>query len=835
MKWLIRFLALALTVILTGTIVGFAGMLGAYWYLEPELPDAATLRDVRLQVPLRVYSSDGGLIAEFGEKRRLPLAYEEIPPRLIQAFLAAEDDRFREHSGVDYQGLARAAVELLLTGQKRQGGSTITMQVARNFFLTREKTYTRKLKEIFLALRIERELSKNQILELYLNKIYMGNRAYGIGAAARVYYGSTVDRLTLPQMAMIAGLPKAPSRFNPIADAGRALVRRDYVLRRMRELDFISEEEFQDAVATPITAELHLESAEVEAPYFAEMVRAEMLERFGNDAYTSGLTVYTTLDSRLQAAANRALREALQAYDLRHGYRGPEQKLDLQQITDEKARDRVLSDAGQVGDLLPALVTDVKEKSATLYLGEGDTIELEWRGIEWARKHVNENRVGAKPKSAGETLAAGDLVRIVQVQTEDQPYWRLSQIPQIEGALVSLRPQDGAVLALVGGFDFYRSKFNRAVQAQRQPGSGFKAFIYSAALENGFTPATLVNDAPVVFRDPSLEDTWRPENYSGKFFGPTRLRKALTKSRNLVSIRVLRTMGIRPALEHIKRFGFDTDQLPHNLSLALGSGVVTPLMMARGYSVLANGGFLVDPYFVERIMDADGTTLFAETPLSVCEGPERAPGQTMEASATEEQEIAPAPAPLPQPETIAGESEAPGLPETAAARCAPRVISAQNAYLMNSMMRDVIMHGTARRARSLGRKDLAGKTGTTNEQRDAWFSGFNQGLVAVTWVGFDSSDPLGKGETGGRAALPAWISYMGEALKSEPENPLPKPPDLVTVRIDPKTGLAARADQSNAIFEIFRVDHAPEPPPLVDAVSGESTSAGTQAPEASLF
>ncbi|WP_321529085.1 penicillin-binding protein 1A [Sedimenticola selenatireducens] len=756
---------------LLGSIAGAIAVASLYYYLEPSLPSTENLKSVKFQVPLRVYSSDHKLIAEFGEMRRIPLSYNAIPEPMVQAFLAAEDDRFFEHPGVDYKGLMRAAYQLLLTGERRQGGSTITMQVARNFFLSSEKTFTRKFSEIFLSLRIENELTKEEILELYLNKIYMGNRAYGVGAAAMVYYGKTVDQLTLPQIAMIAGLPKAPSRYNPLADPERSLQRRDYVLGRMAKLGFITEQEEMAARAIPITASLHTAQTEADAPYIAEMVRAEMFDRYGNDAYTTGFNVYTTIDSKLQSVANRALRNNLQAYDLRHGYRGAEQHLNLSGNEDDHTLDALLRDHRIVGDLPPAIVTGIEEKSATLYLGEGRYETLSWEGLEWARPFKTENRVGPKPQRADEIIKPGDLVRVLAESGDDGARLRLAQIPAAESAFISLHPDNGAIQTLSGGYDFYHSKFNRVTQAMRQPGSGFKAIIYSAALEAGFTAASLINDAPVVFDDPSLEGAWRPENYSGKFFGPTRLRYALTKSRNLVSIRLLRSMGIEHALEHAKKFGFNPDDLPHNLSLALGSGAVTPLQMASAYAILANGGFRVEPYFISRIERDNGELIFQATPVTVCDG------------CTEENSA--------------------GLP------IAPRVISPQNHYLMNSMMRDVISRGTAIKARSLGRSDLAGKTGTTNDQRDAWFNGFNRSLVAITWVGFDSSKPLGRGEVGGRAALPAWIEFMQTALNDVPEQPLKVPTGMVTVRIDPKTGKRASVDQDDAIFEVFRSENAP--------------------------
>ena len=797
MKRLIRLLKIGTMLVCLGSIAGVTSIVAAYYYLEPELPSVESLRDVRLQVPLRIFSRDRRLIAEFGEKRRIPLSYGEIPDQMVMAFLAAEDDRFFQHPGVDYKGILRAVLKLVQSGHRRQGGSTITMQVARNFFLTPEKTYIRKFKEIFLALRIEGELEKQEIFELYLNKIYLGHRSYGVGAAAQVYYGKRVEELSLPEIATIAGLPKAPSSNNPLTNPKRAIERRDYVLRRMLKLEFIKPSEYNRAIKTPATASLHTPKPEIEASYFAEMVRADLVKRFGNDAYTQGYQVYTTLGSRLQKVANKAVRKALIAYDQRHGFRGVTQHLDLAETATEQEWDEFLSDQKIVGTLWPGLVTQVSEQSATVYLGTGKYIEIEWDGLKWARSYVNENRRGPEPSVAGEVLVAGDLIRVQNRGTEYEPNWYLTQIPVVEGALVSVDPNNGALVAVVGGFDFYNSKFNRATQAKRQPGSGFKAVIYSAALDEGYTAASLINDAPVVFDDPSLESAWRPENYSGKFFGPTRIRFALLKSRNLVSIRLLRAIGVDRALEQAGKFGFDISELPRNLSLALGSGAVTPLQMAMGYSVLANGGYRVKPNFIEHIEDGQHNIVFKAEPLRVC-------GDCS----------------LEKQEGITDiEFEGP------LQHMAPRVISPENHYLMNSMMQDVIKRGTGRKARVLGRDDLAGKTGTTNDQRDAWFNGFHPDLVAIAWVGFDSSKPLGRGEVGGRAALPAWIDYMKVALKDVPEHPLQMPPGMVTVRIDPRTGKRAGVDQQDAIFEVFRAANAPKEQALPGMNSGDGSEA----------
>ncbi|GAB6041177.1 penicillin-binding protein 1A [Endothiovibrio diazotrophicus] len=802
---------------IVGSLLGAVAAIILYSRIAPELPPIDSLKDVRLQVPLRVYDRNQRLIAEFGEKRRIPLRMEQIPPQQVHAFLAAEDDRFYQHPGVDYQGLLRAAWQLALTGQKRQGGSTITMQVARNFFLSSEKTYLRKLSEILLALKIERELSKDDILTLYLNKIYLGHRAYGIGAAAQIYYGKEIGELTLPEMAMIAGLPKAPARDNPVSNPTRAKERRNYVLKRMRDLDYIDEARYRQAVDAPLTAERHALPIEVEAPYVAEMVRKQLVEQYGEEAYTRGLDVTTTLDGPLQNAANRALRHALLAYDRRHGYRGAERHLEHTTGMNPAQWDDELRQLPRHGGLVPGVVIALDGDHATAYLGDGKSVTLPWEGLSWARRHLSTNRLGPKPNQAADILQIGDVVRLEEIppaKPEEEPHWELAQIPEVEGALVSLHPDDGAVLALVGGFDFHRSKFNRVTQAKRQPGSNFKPFIYSAALNNGYTAASLINDAPVVFDDPYLEKAWKPENYSGKIFGPTRLRVALTHSRNLVSIRLLDGMGIDNALKHVALFGFSPDELPHNLSLALGSGVLAPIQIVRGYAILANGGYRVSPYHIQRVIDSStGETLFEAHPATVCHDcPETPPNTDPDTAAT------------PDDTATADTATADAPPR------APRVVSAQNIYVTTSMLRDVIRHGTGRRALVLGRHDLAGKTGTTNDQRDAWFSGFNADLVTTCWVGFDSMEKLGNRETGGHAALPMWIEYMRAALDGVPERPLTTPQGLVTLRIDPATGKAVGSDFAGAIFETFPENNLPQRLETATTTAGGDRAEGGAAP-----
>ncbi len=778
-------------------VLGILATLIISWYVIPELPDIATLKNVKLQVPLRIYSADLSLIAEFGEKKRTPINIEYVQPKLIQAFLAAEDDRFYDHPGVDWQGLTRAFYYLIKTGSKKQGGSTITMQVARNFFLSREKTYLRKLAEIFLSFKIERELSKDEILELYLNKIYFGKRAYGIAAAAQVYYGVDINALNLPQIAMIAGLPQKPSEANPITDPEGALLRRNYVLRRMLSLSYITQDEYDQASNSPISASLHTADIIVEAPYIAEMIRRDLVQEQGETAYSNGLTVTTTIRDKNQNAANQALRNALLAYDKRHGYRGPEHHIDAIQTKTEYDIKALLKSFPTLGNLYPGLVTQVNKQSVTAYIAGIGAIEIDWEGLQWARKYITENRRGGKLETADEILSPGDVIRLIETENGD---WALTQIPAVEGGLVSLAPHDGATVALVGGFDFYKNKFNRITQARRQPGSGFKPFIYSAAIAYGMTAATLINDAPIVFDDSSTKDGWRPENYSRKNYGPTRLRYALTHSRNLVSIKLLYAIGIPFAIEHIQKFGFDVNQLPHNLSLSLGSAEITPWDLARGYSVFANGGYLIDPYYLNQIKDYNGEVVFQADPLTVCN------------KCIENDSVASIDT---KSENAGDKSNATITPSgtedlNIAKRYAPRVVSAQNIWIMNSITRNVIKNGTGRRALQLNRNDLSGKTGTTNDQYDAWFSGFNANIVAVCWVGFDKFRPLGSGETGAKAALPMWIDYMRVALEGTPESIMERPKGLINVRIDPATGQLAGANNPEAIFEVFRLEQAPK-------------------------
>ena len=846
-------------------VAGLVLSLVIYWVVVPKLPAIESLRDIQLQVPLKIYTKDGKLIAEYGEKKRAPLDIEQTPQHMINAVLSAEDEGFYEHYGVDPKGLLRAVVYIIKTGRKGPGGSTITMQVARNFFLSRERTYLRKLNEILLSFKIEKELTKNEILELYLNKIYLGNRSYGFAAAAQVYYGKKLEELNVAQFAMIAGLPKAPSAYNPIVNPDRALLRRNYVLGRMRELGFITDEEYGEAKAFIDDAELHGLRVEVEAPYVAEMVRAELVKRLGDEAYTQGYKVFTTIQSNLQQAANDSLRNTLLAYEERHGFRGPETNVDLSLVEegDEQSYRAILSDYRPVNKVWPALVLNVGEQDARVYQSRHGFIQLDWEGLKWARPWNGDGKEpGEEPAKATQFLTRGDVIRIVKVEEgkDGAPdKWKLAQIPRVEGALVSLSAHDGSLLALVGGFDFNKSKFNRVTQAERQPGSNIKPFNYSAAMEKGFTAASLINDAPIVFEDPGLESTWRPENYSGKVFGPTRLRKALFNSRNLVSIRLLRAIGIPYAIDYLQKFGFRKESLPRDLSLSLGSAAITPMELVTGYATFANGGYKVEPYFIDRLETSENIVIMRANPLVVCERceleekqkaeelammqtnmPESEAGvqpgedgQPINPEAVVEPEITDLLVPVNETEEemmmANGEIEA---PTTVKQRIARRIVSPQNIYIMNSILRDVVKRGTAKRALVLNRNDIAGKTGTTNDQQDAWFSGFNPDVVATAWVGFDEPHTLGRSEYGSKAALPMWIDYMREALRGLPEVAQETPPGLVTVRIDPETGLLVGADFPDAQFEIFTEDSVPKrldeesSRDVREAIAGEGEDSG---------
>lgn len=747
-------------------VVGCLALAGAYYHFAPKLPDVESLREVRFQTPLRIYSQDEKLIAEFGEKRRSPISFDEIPPQFIQALTAAEDSRFFDHFGIDIKGLSRAAFQLATTGHIKSGGSTITMQVAKNFFLTRERTFSRKFMEILLALRIEQELSKEEIFELYINKIYLGHRSYGIQAAANVYYGKDIKDLSLAQHAMIAGLPKAPSAYNPITNPKRALERRNWILKRMHSLSFINDQALEEASTAEVTAKYHTSDIELRAYYVAEMVRKKLFEEYGENLYTDGYKVYTTIDSRLQSSANAAVSNGLIAYTERHGYLGAEAHWDLTSLSLEEQQKK-LNKTISYGVLKPALVLSTTDKNAEILLKDGRTAVLEWEGMSWAKPFKTVNRMGKSPKKTTDILKTGDLIRI----REKEGKLHLSQIPKVQGSLVALNPENGAIVSLVGGFNFTHNKFNRSTQAVRQPGSNFKPFIYAAALNKGYSPASLINDAPIVFHDKNLEGNWRPENSSKKFYGPTRLREALYRSRNLVSIRLLRAISIDSAQAYLDLAGFDRSKLPNNLSLSLGSADVTPLQLVSGYATFANGGYKVEPFFIERIENSFGDVLLTATPKTVCKN------CNSEAGSTDVY--------------------------------APRIYDEKVSFLTYNIMQDVIRRGTGRKALVLKRNDIAGKTGTTNDQKDAWFSGFNQDYVATAWVGFDQPTTLGRREFGGTAALPIWIDFMREALKDKPENAPTPPEGIVSVKIDPKSGKLAYPGQSDAIFEFFRKENVP--------------------------
>lgn len=746
---------------------------GAVLYLNHTLPPIDTIRDVQLQIPLRVYSKDYKLIAEFGEMRRSPIPYKDIPPNFINALLAAEDDNFRNHYGIDLKSLLRAALELVTTGHKQSGGSTITMQVARNYFLSSEQTYTRKAKEILLALKIEQELTKDEILELYLNKIFLGYRAYGIEAASQIYYGKSVKDLTLAQMATLAGLPKAPSANNPIINPERSLARRNWILSRMFSLKMITKQEYETAKVAPETAKRHDALPELAAPYVAEMVRAEMINKYSESAYTDGYQVVTTVPSTLQTAANVALRKGLLEYDRRHGYRGAEQK-----ILEKDQWLNILKTQKSIANLEPAIVSAINDQSITIINQQGKLETVEWETMKWARPYLSANSVGVLPKGPKDVVAVGDLIRI-QRDAQNNP--QFSQLPLVESALVSLDSQTGAVEALVGGFSFDQSNYNRVIQAKRQPGSSFKPFIYSAALDTGFTAASMINDAPIVVDDGSSNKKWKPKNDGNKFLGPITLREGLYRSRNLVTIRLLQSIGIDTALDYIARFGFDRNSLPPSLSLSLGAADVTPMQIARAWTIFANGGYKTYPYIIDQIIDRNNTIIFTATPPII-------PSETL---SNKEDTQATSLLPIePNNEII------PAIAES--------VIDKRTAYIMNSILQDVVRRGTATRALVLKRTDLAGKTGTTNDTKDTWFAGYNADYTTIVWVGFDQPKTLGRREYGGTLALPIWIDYMATALKDKPMHMQSKPAGLVQLKIDADTGRLASEGSQRTFNELFK-------------------------------
>jgi penicillin-binding protein 1A len=815
-KYLQILVALAGSVILL-TFAAVLALASCYVYLEPSLPSVAAMRNVELQVPLRVYTRDGALIAQIGEQRRIPVDYEQIPLLVKQSFLAAEDDRFFQHHGIDYPGVVRAILVDLVSGERSQGASTITMQAARNMFLSLDKTWRRKIQEAFLTYRMEHEFTKPEIFGLYLNVIFFGQRAYGVAAAAETFFGKPLDKLTVAEAATLAGIPQAPSRYNPIVSPQFAKVRRTYVLRRMRELGFIDASAWTQANAEPIDARQHAPLFDVDAQYVAEMARLELRRRFGPQAETAGYRVYTTIDSRLQVAANRAVRLGLIEYDRRYGYRGPLSHVALSAGAQPAQLDGVLEEYPSMGLLTPAVVVSVTDKTARVFVKASGYQIINWDGLAWARRSRAGEAQATTPKNANEVLAAGDVVYIV---TDGKHAAQLVQLPEAQAALVALDPNDGAVAALVGGFDYFANRYNRATQARRQPGSSFKPFLYSAALEDGFTPASVIMDAPIVVEGEGLETAWRPKNSHTEFRGPMRMREALVWSKNLVSIRILRQIGVKYAIDYATRFGFERAELPDNLTLALGTLQITPLELAGGYATFANGGYRVQPYFIDRIEGLEGTVLWQAEPQIACEDCEH-PAELSSVVLGQGPEKA-----LESADAVRGGS---GFMKPK--ELAPRVISPQNDYLLTDMMADVIKRGTGQRAMALGRTDLAGKTGTTNESRDAWFNGYTRDLEATVWVGFDQERSLGETEEGSRTALPIWIYFMREALKAVPQKRRPMPDGLITMRVAADTGAIASAENPDAILETFMVDHLPTggvlggdtpPPPTEQAATTES-------------
>ena len=741
------FAALALTLVPLLLLV-FAAMV-----TYPTLPSLEALTDYRPKIPLRVYSAEGTLLGEFGEERRALVKSGEVPELMKKAILAAEDDRFYQHGGIDYIGVLRAAYSNFTSGGVKQGASTITMQVARNFFLTNEKILSRKFNEVLLAVKIEHNLSKDEILQLYINHIYLGQRAYGFAAAAQVYYGKNLDQLSIAEIAMLAGLPKAPSAYNPVVNPERAKLRQTYVLRRMHELGYIDSQQQETAQHELLQIKHGQQEFSVRAGYLAEMVRQVVYERYQEDTYSQGIKVYTTIREQDQAAAYTALRKGVLEYDQRHGYRGPEGYIDLRKNNSAEYLEDALQSVANNDDLIPAVIQQVSPKMIRAYCKGGQIAEISGEGLKFSQPNQTDK------VALNRRLRVGSLIR---VQKNQKGAWQITQLPQVEAAFVSASPADGAIYALVGGFDFNRNQFNHVTQAWRQPGSSFKPFIYSAALEKGFTPASVINDAPLtdaplIFENGETNnEVWQPKNFDGTFDGPMRMRQALAKSKNLVSVRILQAITPQYAQDYVTKFGFDAAKHPPYLTMALGAGSVTPLQMLAGYSVFANGGFRITPYFIQRIVDADGKVLDQATPV------------------------------------VAGVS-------------AEQVLDVRNAYTMVSMLQGVVRHGTASRTMELGRQDLAGKTGTTSDAMDAWFCGFQPTLTAVAWLGFDNPRSLGEKETGGGAALPIWMDYMGKVLKEVPEAVYNTPENMVAARIN-NDGLR---DENGDLVEYFYQENLP--------------------------
>nr|WP_286235956.1 penicillin-binding protein 1A [Thalassotalea sediminis] len=808
---------------------GIFTLVALYLYVRADLPSVTSLKSVKWQTPMKIYSADGKLMNQFGEKKRIPLAIDEMPKQLINAVLATEDDRFYLHFGVDPIGMSRAIIGQLM-GQNKGGASTITMQVARNFFLTREQTYIRKIREIFTAFHIEMLLSKDEILALYMNKIPLGHRSFGFGAAAQVYYNKDVKDLTLAQMAVLAGLPKAPSTINPISNPERAKARRAVVLQRMLVTNYISQQEYQQALSAPITAQKHGAEIELDAPYAAEMAHQELIERFGKEqAYTGGYKVYTTISTTLQRAAKAAVIDNLMAYDQRHGYRGPITQLRpinnedddnavVQPLAEQEIIDAIAS-IPRYEPLIPAVVTQVNENDVEITFDDMSIAIIDWQGMSWAREFFNDDKQGDEPQVAKDILTYGDVIYV----TKQQERLRLSQLPSASSALVSLSPDNGAIQAVVGGFSYSQSQFNRVTQAKRQVGSNIKPFVYSAALENNFTLATLVNDVPINQWDQRTGVVWRPKNSPEQYSGEIRVKRALAQSKNVVAVRLFRAVGLDKMIPHLASFGFSPDELPKDESLALGSASLTPLEVATGFATFANGGFLIEPYIVSRIEDANGNIIFKANPKLACD---ECSQYTQQAQLNTSETINLA--------TLASESPLNDGGQTVSINKAPRVISKQNAFLITQALNEAIWgadwsitpgwQGTGFRARSLKRRDIAGKTGTTNEAKDAWFSGFSRRIVTTSWIGFDDpSRNLGSTtynnnldktqitgrEFGAKSAQPAWIAFMEEALKVFPAEPFVQPENIVSVRIDKATGkLTTKTDRSST-FEYFILGTAP--------------------------
>jgi len=810
-----------------------------YLILRNELPNISSLKDVQWQTPMQIYSNDGLLISQFGEKKRIPLTFDEIPQQLIDALLATEDDRFYFHFGVDPISMARAVLGKF-TGNDKGGASTITMQVARNFFLTREITYTRKIREIFLSFHIESLLTKDEILTLYINKIPLGHRAFGFGAAAQVYYGKELNQLSLEQIAVLAGLPKAPSTYNPISRPDRAKIRRTTVLQRMLISGYITEQEYQRAKSAPITGKRHGAEIELNAPYVAEMAHQEMINRYGKEqAYTGGFKVFTTITNKLQQAAHEAVTTNLLRYDQRHGYRGAtlslrpkldkESEINESAITSDNAEllqesnplsvDEISIALAKVNSyqmLVPAIVTRVNEKSVNITLRDNIKAIIPWAGMAWARPYINDQKQGVPPENASDIFSYGDVILVSQLSFDE---YRLSQLPAASAAIVSMSPDNGAIKAAVGGFSYKQSQFNRVTQAKRQVGSNIKPFIYSAALENGFTLASLINDAPINQWDKSSGVVWRPKNSPETYVGPIRMRLALAQSKNVIAVRLLKSIGLDQAIGHLSSFGFAPDELPRNESLALGSASLTPLEVVTGFATFANGGFLVDPYLIDRIETANGDMIFKANPSLACDPCEL--NNTLTADTEMSVELEP----------LDDSDNANTLPQITSA---PRVISEQNAFLITQALNSAIWgadwsaenawQGTGWRARTLKRRDIAGKTGTTNEGKDAWFSGFSRRLVTTSWIGFDDpsrnlgksiyNNNLGKNqitgtEAGAKSAQPAWISFMKVALNDIAIEPFEPPAEIVSVRIDKTTGKLTTNTNKSSLFEYFQLGTVP--------------------------